>query len=59
MTTVDVNVDTLEAIRKQMGLGSRAEVVRRAVTLLSMALAHGEGGVVQLGSGEKSVKVIL
>jgi len=60
VTTVDLNLVELDKLKESMGATSRAEVIRKALGLLSLAEEKKNGkGFVSIGEGAGAVTVLL
>jgi hypothetical protein len=59
MTTIDLNLKALDALKLKVHESTRADVVRKALALLDVVLDHSDQMTISIGEGDKKVKVFL
>jgi hypothetical protein len=59
VTTIDLDLKALDALKAKLGGTTRADVIRRALALLEVAADQSDKKTVSIGEGDQQVKVIL
>ena len=59
VTTLDLNLKALDALKLKVHGSTRADVIRKALALLDGALDHSDQKTISIGEGGKKVKVFL
>ncbi len=60
ITTIDLDLEALDALKRKAKGTTRADVVRKALALLNAALDHSDDQkAIYIGDGDKRVKVIF
>ena len=59
VTTIDLDLKALDALKKKVHGTTRADVIRKALALLDVAADHSDLKTVIIGEGDRKVRVIL
>ena len=59
VTTIDLDLKALDALKAKVNGTTRADVIRKALALLEVAVDHSDKKTVSIGEGAQQVKVIL